>query len=152
MDRIYTPMITRYGMPCLVVGAVEIVPKCGKVLWPIHVKIFIWTILNLEGVLMTLHRIDNIFAPPFLCRNTCSHLVVNEEMNRVSLLEQGWQIFLDTIYQNWDKTKLLQHNHMAVKYTNIFHSEALQKLPKLVFWVWKYIPSGNPDLETGLDS
>jgi hypothetical protein len=26
---------------------------------------------------------------------------------------------------------------MAVKYTNIFHSKALQNIPKLVFWVVK---------------
>jgi hypothetical protein len=28
---------------------------------------------------------------------------------------------------------------MAIKYTNIFHSRALQKIPKLGLLVWKYI-------------
>jgi hypothetical protein len=27
---------------------------------------------------------------------------------------------------------------MAIKYVNIFHWKALQNLPKLGFWVWKY--------------
>jgi hypothetical protein len=32
---------------------------------------------------------------------------------------------------------------MAIKYPNIYHSKALQNLPKLGFLVWKNIPSGN---------
>jgi hypothetical protein len=35
----------------------------------------------------------------------------------------------------------------TVKYTNIFHSKALQNIPKLGFLVFKYKPSGNPDSE-----
>jgi hypothetical protein len=36
---------------------------------------------------------------------------------------------------------------MALKYTNIYHSKALQNLPKFgIFW-FENKPSGNPDLE-----
>jgi hypothetical protein len=61
--------------------------------------------------------------------------------------QQDCQIFLDTIYQNGLKcTKLPQHYKIvtthgrkifltAIKFTNIFHSKALQNLPKLGFLV-----------------
>jgi hypothetical protein len=67
-------------------------------------------------------------------------------------LGQGCQIFLDTIYQNVGKyTKLLQNYQITIKckkcpwhipnghkkYTNIFHSKALQNLPKFGFLVGK---------------
>jgi hypothetical protein len=71
---------------------------------------------------------------------------------RVRRFHEGCQIFLDTIYQNEGKyAKLQQHYQMAItyipndekilqmtiKYTSIFHSKALQNLPKLGFLVWK---------------
>jgi hypothetical protein len=31
-----------------------------------------------------------------------------------------------------------------MKHTKIFHPKAFQNTPKLAFWVWKNIPSGNP--------
>jgi hypothetical protein len=37
---------------------------------------------------------------------------------------------------------------MAMKYTNLFHSKALQNLPELGFW-FENIPSGNPDIGNG---
>jgi hypothetical protein len=70
------------------------------------------------------------------------------------ILNQGCQIFLDTIYQNGGKQhyqmaikipndrKIFQ---MAIKYTNIFHSKILQNLPKSVF-LFENKPSGNPVL------
>jgi L-amino acid N-acyltransferase YncA len=36
---------------------------------------------------------------------------------------------------------------MTIKYTNIFQSKALQKLPNWDFW-FKNKPSGNPDVVT----
>jgi hypothetical protein len=65
----------------------------------------------------------------------------------------GGQIFLDTINQNEGKiyqiTTTLPNGHkiyqifqMNIKYTSIFHSKALQNLPKLGFF--KNKPSGNP--------
>jgi hypothetical protein len=41
------------------------------------------------------------------------------------------------------------HNiyHIALEYTNISYSKALQNLPKWGFWVLKFIPSGNPGLK-----
>jgi hypothetical protein len=38
---------------------------------------------------------------------------------------------------------VLYSTQMGIKYTNIFHSKALQNLPKLDFW-FENIPSGNP--------
>jgi hypothetical protein len=35
---------------------------------------------------------------------------------------------------------------MIIKYNNIFHSKALQNLPKLGFLVWKQTKAGNPEL------
>jgi hypothetical protein len=34
---------------------------------------------------------------------------------------------------------------MAILFTNIFYCKTLQNLPKVVIFVWKHIPSGNPD-------
>jgi hypothetical protein len=53
-------------------------------------------------------------------------------------LHQGCQIFLETMYQNGEKiikitTKLPNGRNifqMGIKYTNIFHSKALQNLHK----------------------
>jgi hypothetical protein len=65
--------------------------------------------------------------------------------------KQGCQIFLDTIYQSGGKIYQITakspngHNmypiaviyifHMATEYTNVFHSKALQNLPKFGFLV-----------------
>jgi hypothetical protein len=65
--------------------------------------------------------------------------------------DQGSQIFLDTMYQNGEKCTKLPQNYqviikytkyiipnifqMGMKYTNIFHSKALQNLPKVGFLV-----------------
>jgi hypothetical protein len=35
---------------------------------------------------------------------------------------------------------------MSTKFTNIFHSKALQTIPKFGFW-YENIPSGNPDAD-----
>jgi hypothetical protein len=62
------------------------------------------------------------------------------------------------IYQNWQiYTKLPQHYQMiknipnsrkifqmTIKYTNVFHFKAPQNLPKLGFFSFEIIPSGNP--------
>jgi hypothetical protein len=40
-------------------------------------------------------------------------------------------------------TQYCQIFQMGIKYTNIFHSEALQKYPNWYFW-FETIPSGNP--------
>jgi hypothetical protein len=75
--------------------------------------------------------------------------------------DQGCQILLGTIYQNGEKYTKLPLNYqiatklpnglnifqMVIKYTNLFHSKALQNLPKLDFW-FENIPSGNPDVDT----
>jgi hypothetical protein len=60
--------------------------------------------------------------------------------------EHGCQIFLGTIYQNWGKlyqiTSKLPNDHyhckMVIEYTNLFHFQPLQNLPKLGFLVLKY--------------
>jgi hypothetical protein len=39
---------------------------------------------------------------------------------------------------------------MAIKYINIFHSKALQNLPKLGFW-FENKPSGNPAASQSYD-
>jgi hypothetical protein len=65
---------------------------------------------------------------------------------------QGCQIFPGTIYQNgenipnlpqlcqmyWNIPNGREIFQMAIKYTNFFHFKALQNVPKLEFWVWKY--------------
>jgi hypothetical protein len=62
------------------------------------------------------------------------------------LWRQGCQIFLDTMYQNWEniykiKTKLPNRHYKflkGIKYNNIFHSKFLQNLPKSELLVLKY--------------
>jgi hypothetical protein len=73
----------------------------------------------------------------------------------VTGLCQGCHIFLDTIDKNGEKCTKLQQNYQmtikctkrphGIKYINIFHSKALQNLPKSGFW-FDNIPSGNPGL------
>jgi hypothetical protein len=40
---------------------------------------------------------------------------------------------------------------MTITYTSIFHSKALQNLPKLFFW-FENKPSGKPDAHTSLSA
>jgi hypothetical protein len=76
----------------------------------------------------------------------------NKEKKSFRHCQKGCQIFLDTIFQNGEKLPNA-HNitnstssipnglktfQRTIKYTNIFHSKALQNLPKLGFLVRKY--------------
>jgi hypothetical protein len=51
----------------------------------------------------------------------------------------GCQIYLGAKYQNGENyTKLTLNYQMVIEYTDLFHSQALQYLPKLGFLVRKY--------------
>jgi hypothetical protein len=77
--------------------------------------------------------------------------IVSQRRWKVYLSEQGCQIFLGTKYQNGkilsnyhelyqmsiNITKDSKMDQVTIKYSNIFHWNTLQDLPKFGFLVWK---------------
>jgi hypothetical protein len=84
------------------------------------------------------------------CDNTLAYYIAGVVVINLEVVglgsDQGCQMFLDTIYQNGGKytTKLPNGNkmyqiaeiylfQMTKEYTDLFHSKALQNLPKIGF-------------------